>query len=171
MRVKDLTGADYNSLTDTIELRTAGRITKINTEPTSGRKEQTRIKPISDAGVIVYAEVFGFKEEIISEDKITDELREVVSYAYMIMRKEEDKEAEEKTRISKPTWWQSKLVSQPIAIRRILGGYTEYFKPDIDGSDLKKKENRLLRVSLGMKSDASADEVYKKVLEKLENLK
>ncbi len=154
-------------LTDTTEIFFKQN-TKVDLEPPV-KEKQPEIKHITDAAVAIYAEIFGFTKGHISEDRITNELKDVVSYAYMVMRKEEDRETEERRKIPKPTGWQMMLIDQPIVIRKILGGYTKYLDPDPDNYSLRKKENRLLRVTLGMKEDAPAGEVYKAILKKIKS--
>ena len=135
------------------------------------------IKRISDAGVMCYAKRFGFAklddlddlykrlEELNSMEsrgrlpavrelelerlrKEFEPWKDIVSYAYWAMRGQENKEAEEKTKIPKPTYWQNKLAFQPSFIKTVLGAHSDYFKPDIDSGDLNKKMHRQLRDGL-----------------------
>ena len=156
-----------SSSAETLIMNSGKRRTEVDLKPAPEKKEPPEIKPISDAGVVCYAEWFGFTDKRLPEEKITQELREVVSYAYMVMRKQEAKEIEEKAAIPFPTWWQHKLAGQSDLLKTLLRGHSEYFKPDIDGGDLRKREHRQLRDGLEIDRKTSSSDVYKVILQKI----
>ena len=161
--------------------KTAGALNSADTVIT--RRTQLDLKPsksleirsISEAGVACYAHWFGFTDKILSEGQITKELRDVVTYAYWIIQKQEDKEMEEKAAIPKPTWWQTRLARQPVAVKVLLHANTKYFDYKDDCYDLAQNPHgrikRQLRDGLGIDRKTPDKEVFGILLEKIKGLK
>ncbi len=155
------------NLSDTIEFKfdAVNQVTKL--DPPEASIVQLENKYITDAGVLCYAKWFGFKDESLKEEALTDELRAVVTYAYKAMRTQEDKESEEKAKIPYPTWWQTKLSGKPQWIRVLLAADTRYFDTDKDKLDSNKLMGRQLRDGLGINRNASNREVYNEILKRI----
>lgn len=154
-------------LSDTVELKfdAVHQVTKLDPPEASIAPPENRYIP--DAGVLCFAKWFGFKDESLKEEALTDELRAVVSYAYKAMRIQEDKELEEKAKIPFPTWWQTKLSGKPQWIRVVLAADTKYFDTDKDAFDSNRRIGRQLRDGLGINRNASNSEVYSEILKRI----
>ena len=147
------------------------RKTQLDPKPS----KPVEIQRISDAGVVCYAHWFGFTGKILSETQITDELRDVVTYAYWIMNGQEEKEMKEKAKIPKPTWWQSRLAGEPTLVKFLLGANTKYFDCSESFSDWTQNPNgtikRQLRDGLGIDRKTSDQDVFRGLLKEIRELK
>lgn len=141
------------SLPDTGMFNFGSKRTKVDLEPTT---QKPMLPHMSDAGVVCYAKWFGFTRGIIPEENVTQELREVVSYAYYAMLEQEDKERKVKEDIlakvkkehEQDTLWQCLL--------SLKMGFTGNFmdsrlKPNMNDCNFDKRTQRQLRDGLKAK--------------------
>ena len=168
------TGA--KGLSDTLEIVASGQITQLDVKKPSA--EPLEIKHISDAGVVCAAKWFGFTDEILPENEVTNELRDVVSYAYFAMREQEDKEMDVKLEVLRTINKENEEEYFPRDLIKflrasLLGNSIDRRLPrDIDGGDPKKKMDRHLKdglreEGLSVNRTTPAKEVFRIILEKL----
>lgn len=166
--------AGSNSLANTGQFNFRSQDTTVNHEPVP-----LEIRQMHDGAVIEWTKVFGFTKEILSRyHTAPEELKNVVSYVYSAMRKQDDQETGRQIQILK----EIQIANEQEYFFRDLITYIRVsfshnysnrkLKSDIDDGNPVKQRERRLRDGLGKEGlpvnrNTTIEDVFRIVLEKI----